>query len=95
MESKAGQFPASIWYDWDEAHRVAKVALKSPRNKAILARAFQVVGSLDSLHWTTLMSVENPGSDDGQEFKYWVIPEFRQNDQFRRIVVRTPNGLVP
>ena len=69
-----------IWFQFEEAHSLAKIGFSSRESKDKFGRTpahFLVIGSTMTENcnkWSTLLEVKNAGFTEQGEFKEWLIP---------------------
>lgn len=68
-------FPQSIWMHYQKAHRLRQIGITSSMNE-YAPRSFEVIGSMDCVHWTTIFNIADAGfgGTGPDQRRSWVIP---------------------
>ena len=77
--SKGSESTPMIWYQFEEAHSLAKIGFSSRGGgfKGQTPAHFRVIGSSmreGCANWSTLLEVKQAGFTKNDEFKSWLIP---------------------
>ncbi len=84
------QFPVFIWKRYRTAHRLQKIGFRVPQFEYNWPNVFEIVGSNNGLHWTTMLRIDNQGGfTANDQFRTFIIP-VEKRAPFRRLGLKWP-----